>query len=181
MRLAGFMFACASYPAFDKKFMENVRAEAEDNVKRLRNHACLALWCGNNELEQCGFVKPGKQVAAMTVPEYKSLFDKLLPSVLEDHNPDASYWPSSAHTPGKLRFKEPCNAERATLIYGRSAWKTTVEWYRTCEHRFNSEFGFQSFPEPETARSYTAPEDRNITTRVMEHHQRSGGNSTIMT
>ncbi|MCX7934369.1 MAG: hypothetical protein N3A66_03820, partial [Planctomycetota bacterium] len=47
-----FMFACSTYPTFDKKFMANVKAEAEDNVRRLRHHACLALWCGNNELEQ---------------------------------------------------------------------------------------------------------------------------------
>jgi beta-mannosidase len=55
------------------------------------------------------------------------------------------------------------------------------EWYRTCEHRFNSEFGFQSFPEPKTVYGYTTPQDRNVTTWVMEHHQRSGiGNTVIM-
>jgi beta-mannosidase len=55
------------------------------------------------------------------------------------------------------------------------------EWYRTCEHRFNSEFGFQSFPEPKTVRGYTRPGDRNITSAIMEHHQRSQiGNTAIM-
>ena len=55
------------------------------------------------------------------------------------------------------------------------------EWYRTCQHRFNSEFGFQSFPEPRTVQTYTRPGDRNITSAVMEHHQRSAiGNTTIM-
>jgi beta-mannosidase len=55
------------------------------------------------------------------------------------------------------------------------------EWYRTCGHRFNSEFGFQSFPEPKTVYGYTEKQDRNVTTAVMEHHQRSGiGNTTIM-
>jgi beta-mannosidase len=46
-----FMFACAPYPGYDEQFLENVKAEAIDNVKRIRNHACLALWCGNNEIE----------------------------------------------------------------------------------------------------------------------------------
>ena len=55
------------------------------------------------------------------------------------------------------------------------------EWYRTCEHRFNSEFGFQSFPEPEVVKRYTLPEDRNITSFIMEKHQRSGiGNDAII-
>jgi len=59
--------------------------------------------------------------------------------------------------------------------------KKPFEWYRTCEHRFASEFGFQSFPEPKTVCAYTAPEDYNITSYVMEHHQRSGiGNTTIV-
>ena len=47
-----FMFACATYPTFDQAFMKNVRAEAEDNIRRLRHHPCIALWCGNNEIEQ---------------------------------------------------------------------------------------------------------------------------------
>ncbi len=59
--------------------------------------------------------------------------------------------------------------------------KKPFEWYRTCAHRFASEFGFQSFPEPKTVYAYTAPADRNITSYVMEHHQRSGiGNATII-
>ena len=55
------------------------------------------------------------------------------------------------------------------------------EWYRTCEHRFNSEFGFQSFPEPKTTYGYTIEGDRNITSPIMDHHQRSwNGNAPII-
>jgi beta-mannosidase len=64
-----------------------------------------------------------------------------------------------------------------------SVWhgRLPFEWYRTCTHRFNSEFGFQSFPEAVTVKAYTAPQDRNVTTAVMEHHQKSGiGNTVIM-
>lgn len=178
-----FMFACAAYPAFDEKFLANVRAEAEDNIKRIRHHAALALWCGNNELEQCGHVSAtSKRKDLMTVADYRKLFDELLPDAVRKFDPGRDYWPSSAHTPGKARFSEPCNPDSGDahlwdVWHGRKPF----EWYRTCTHRFNSEFGFQSFPEPKTVNAYTLPEDRNVTTRIMEHHQRSGiGNSTIM-
>ena len=45
-----FMFACSMYPG-DPEFLDNVRAEAIDNVKRLRNHPSIVLWAGNNEIE----------------------------------------------------------------------------------------------------------------------------------
>ncbi len=176
-----FIFACATYPTFDAEWMANVRVEAEQNVRRIRHHPCLALWCGNNELEQ-GLVDDTWTDRAMSWADYSRLFDELLPEVVTRLDPQTDYWPSSPHSPcGDRRdFNNPrCgDAHLWSVWHGRQPF----EWYRTCEHRFNSEFGFQSFPEPKTAYSYTAPEDRNITSFVMEHHQRSGvGNTLIMT
>lgn len=178
-----FMFACSAYPAFDPAFMESVRAECEDNVKRLRHHACLAIWCGNNELEQMRVIgddNPSK----MTVTEYCALFDKLIPGVLKRLDPDRPYIPSSEHTPAKFgdRWKNTrdpsCgDAHLWDVWHGRQPF----EWYRGAFHRFCSEFGFQSFPEPETVYGYTDPEERNVTSYVMELHQRSGiGNQAII-
>jgi len=177
-----FMFACMAYPAHDPRFMENVKAEAIDNVRRLNHHACMALWCGNNELEQQGVGKAFRAgYNAMTWDEYKSLFDTLLAEVVRQHAPSIDYWPSSPHSPHGDRedFNNPdCgDAHLWEVWHGRKPF----EWYRTCTHRFNSEFGFQSFPEPKTVYGYTEPKDRNVTSAVMEHHQRSGiGNTTIM-
>lgn len=176
-----FIFSCATYPAFDRAWMENVRAEAEDNVRRIRHHASLALWCGNNELEQ-GLVGDEWSATTMSWADYSPLFDEMLPEVVGRLDPQTDYWPSSPHTPvGDRRdFNNPDSGDAHLW----QVWhgKMPFEWYRTCTHRFNSEFGFQSFPEPKTTYSYTLPEDRNITSYVMEHHQRSGiGNTTIMT
>jgi len=176
-----FMFACSTYPAFDKAFMENVRAEAEDNIRRLRHHPSIALWCGNNELEQ-GLVDSRWTDKAMSWPDYKRLFDQLLPSIVSQLDPQRDYWPGSPHRPvgNRSDFNDPGSGDAHLW----SVWhgKQPFEWYRTCQHRFISEFGFQSFPEPKTVQCYTTPRDRNITSRIMEHHQRSGiGNSTIMT
>lgn len=177
-----FIFACGTYPTFDDDFMDNVKIEAEENVKRIRHHASLALWCGNNEIEQ-GIAAEKWDSEKITMPwdDYKKLFDDLLPEIVEDHDPETDYWPGSPHSPKGDRndFNNPDwgDAHLWDVWHG----KEPFEWYRSCEHRFNSEFGFQSFPEPKTVYGYTEPEDRNITSYVMEHHQRSGiGNSTIM-
>ena len=175
-----FMFACAVYPAFDEAFLANVRCEAEDNVRRLRHHPWIALWCGNNELEQ-GLVGPAWNDRQMSWEDYGTLFDKLLPEVTAALDPERDYWPCSPHSPhgDRADFNNPRwgDAHLWDVWHGRKPF----EWYRTCEHRFNSEFGFQSFPEPRTVYSYTEPQDRNVTTYVMEQHQRSGiGNTVIM-
>jgi beta-mannosidase len=140
----------------------------------------MALWCGNNELEQ-GHVGPAWTDRQMSWEDYGKLFDKLLPRLVEALHPGCDYWPGSPHTPygDRSNFNDPTcgDAHLWDVWHGRKPF----EWYRTCTHRFNSEFGFQSFPEPKTVNGYTTPADRNITSHVMEHHQRSGiGNTVIM-
>jgi beta-mannosidase len=176
-----FMFACATYPTFDKSFMDNIYAEFDDNIRRLRHHPGIALWCGNNEMEQ-GWVGDEWNDRQMSWADYSKLFDKMLPEICNKLDPERDYWPCSAHSPiGDRRDHSNPNWGDAHLW---DVWhgKKPFEWYRTAMHRFCSEFGFQSFPEPKTVYGYTAPQDRNITSYVMEHHQRSGiGNTTIMT
>ncbi|MCX7030154.1 MAG: hypothetical protein NTU62_08550, partial [Spirochaetes bacterium] len=174
-----FMFACSAYPAFDESFLANVRAEAEENVRRLRHHASIALWCGNNELEQ-GLVGDAWTDRTMSWEDYGRLFDRLLPEVVREVDPDRDYWPASPHTPvgDRRNFNDPASGDAHLweVWHGRKPF----EWYRTCGHRFNSEFGFQSFPEPRTVRGYTDPDDRNVTSWVMERHQRSGIGNTVI-
>jgi len=175
-----FMFACSPYPSFDKAFMANVRAEGIDTLRRLRHHPCIALWCGNNELEQ-GIRAKKSSSGQMSEKDYAKLFDLLLPELTRAQDGERDYWPCSPHTPIGDRYyhADPTcgDAHLWDVWHGRKPF----EWYRTCEHRFNSEFGFQSFPEPKTVYDYTQPQDRNVTTYVMEHHQRSGiGNAVIM-
>lgn len=176
-----FMFACATYPAFDQAFMENVRAEAEENVRRLRHHACLALWCGNNELEQ-RWVDEDWTDTAMSWADYKKLFERLLSGVVKKLDPQCDYWPGSPHTPCADRYEYNNPTCGDTHLWEVWHGRQPFEWYWDYPPpRFISEFGFQSFPEPKTVASYTQPEDRNVTAWVMEHHQRSGiGNTVIM-
>jgi len=175
-----FMFACSTYPTFDRQWMANVRAEAQDNVRRLRHHACLALWCGSNEIEG-GLVADEWTDAGMSWKDYRPLFDRLLAGVVRKLDPDRQYCPSSPHAPLNRRdFNSPHSGDSHLWMVWHG--KEQFEWYRTRTDRFVSEFGFQSFPEPKTVAAFTAPADRNVTSYVMEHHQRSPiGNTKIMT
>ena len=178
-----FMFACATYPAFDEEFMATVRSRG-----RRQRHAGFAI-------------TPAWRSGAATTSWSKGwsptdwsrlhhelgrllskLFDEPLAGRRRRTGPDTDYWPGSPHSPsGRSRGLRTIPTAAMPTSGTSGTGKQPFEWYRTCEHRFNSEFGFQSFPEPRTVEAYTEPADRNITSPVMEHHQRSGiGNTTIM-
>ncbi len=160
-----FKFACSSYPAFDNAFMENVRREARDNLRRLRHHPCIAVWCGNNEIGL--MVKPEWSDKAMGRADYDKLFKQWLGDQVKELAPQANYVSGSPDC-GDTHYWQVWHGGK------------TFDAYRTFTG-FASEFGFQSFPEPRTVRSYTAPDDRaSVTTPVMEWHQRSPkGNEKI--
>jgi beta-mannosidase len=116
----------------------------------------------------------------MSWKNYTSVFDRMLKDIVSALHDGCDYWPSSPHTPHGDRhdFNNPsCGDAHLWAVWHEGK---PFEWYRTCEHRFNSEFGFQSLPEPKTVYGFTNEGDRNIMSFVMEQHQRSHGNATIM-
>ena len=165
-----FMFACAVYNLTDE-FEENIRAEFVDNIRRLRHHASLALWCGNNEMEQ--FVACGEWVSSKRqVADYIKMYEYILPQVLKQEDPATFYWPASPSSGGS--FDDP-NAENRGDVHYWDVWHGLKPFtdYRNYLFRYVSEFGFQSFPCMETIESFTLPEDRNLFSYVMEKHQRN--------
>ena len=165
-----FMFACAVYNLTDA-FEENICVEFRDNIRRLRHHASLALWCGNNEMEQ--FVAVGEWVGSKRqVADYIKMYEYLLPKVLKTEDPQAFYWPASPSSGGS--FDEPQDPNRGDVHYW-DVWHGLKPFtdYRNYLFRYVSEFGFQSFPCMETIESFTEPEDRNVFSYVMEKHQRN--------
>ena len=164
------MFACAVYYLTDA-FDESIRAEIADNARRLRHHASLALWCGNNEMES--FVKQGEWVnSPREVADYIKMYEYIIPQVLKAEDPDTFYWPSSPSSGGS--FDDPQSPDRGDVHYW-DVWhglKPFTE-YRKFLFRYVSEFGFQSFPCMATIESFTEPGDRNPFSRIMEKHQRN--------
>jgi len=179
-----FMFACAMFPG-DEAFLENVKQEAIDNVKRLRNHPSIALWCGNNEIlaawkgwgwQQKEEVK-SQENADKIWKAYEDIFHKTLPGVVAEYDPQKSYWASSPSSGEGI----PADLVNGDDHYWGVWWgKEPFQTYATHLPRFMSEYGFQSFPEIATVQKYAIPEDYNIFSDVMKSHQRSSiGNGTI--
>lgn len=164
-----FMFACAQYPD-DEAFYENIAAEAADNVRRLRNHASLVMWCGNNECETA--LKDWWNLPQEDLDAYLHQYNEVLPKALFAGD-DRPYVPSSPTSYGDF---EDIGGESVGDAHYWDVWfkQANITEYLNYHFRFLSEFGFQSFPSIETIREYTAEEDRNIFSRVMEHHQRDG-------
>ncbi len=172
------MFACSMYPG-DEAFVDNVRAEVADNVRRLRNHPSIALWCGNNEIE-AGWRGWGWQgvLPEWLWADYQALFERVLPEVVAAHDPARSYWPSS---PGTASDAHPLDPDHGDMHYwgvwhGREPFST----YEQHTPRFMSEYGFQSFPEIRTIRSFASPDQFAIESPVMLAHQKNArGNQLI--
>ncbi len=175
-----FIFSCAIYPT-DAAFFENVRVEAVENVRRLRHRASLALWCGNNEMEwgwdSWGWNKPEN---ALYKEAYDRMFHQLLPEICAAEDPDTPYWPSS---PSSDRHFAAPNSVHAGDTHNWEVWHGNQPFghYRNHPSRFVSEFGFQSLPPLATVRTYAEPADWNMTSYIMEHHQRNdAGNGKII-
>jgi beta-mannosidase len=183
-----FMFACSMYPG-DEPFVESVRQEAIENVRRLRNHPSLALWAGNNENEaawkqwgwQVKFALP-KKAQDRIWADYKRMFHEVLPAVVAAEDRGRFYTRSS---PSANDDKVPPNKRNWGDMHFWGVWhaENPYEAYADNISRFMSEYGFQSFPELASVARYTAREtDWNIESPVMLSHQRHPrGNPLIRT
>jgi beta-mannosidase len=174
-----FMFACSMYPT-EGDLLENIRQEAIDNVRRLRNHTCIALWCGNNECLDAWFNWNWKnreeaanpEIAAIQWKQFKDLYFDVLPAVVKEYHPGICYRKSSPysddqgarnHTVGDMHYWEVWQGLKPLnqFLYEKS--------------RFFSEYGFQSFPEFSSIKRYAPQfEDWAVTSEVMMAHQRGG-------
>ena len=179
-----FMFACTAYPS-DPAFLKRVGEEADYNIRRLRNHASLAMWCGNNEilegLKYWGWEKNyDKDVYEGMFRGYDQLFRELLPAKVKQWDEGRFYVHSSPYFAnwGRPESWKTGDSHNWGVWYG----KKPFESLDTDLPRFMSEFGFQSFPEMKTIATFAAPEDYQIESKVMNGHQKSSiGNALIRT
>ena len=176
-----FMFGCALHPC-EGEFAENVRLEAIDNIKRLRNYGCIALWCGNNEcydtLMSCKRSYEKKGIDMKYFDIQKAQFDyqyyELLPKVCAEYDPSRYYHPMSPWAGKDIKADHAMN--RGDFhYYGVWGSRKPFDTYNTKIARFMSEYGFQSFPEIGSIKRYAPnPKDWNIFSEVMMAHQRGG-------
>lgn len=177
-----FMFACSSYP-HDPLFVGRVEAEAEYNIKRLRGHASLAMWCGNNEIyEAMRYWGWQRKYSAEAFAEmergYNVLFRELLPKMVERLDGTRFYMHSS---PYEANWGRP-NSWKTGDSHNWGTWhgRKPFESFDTDVPRFMSEYGFQAFPEMKTIRTFAEEKDFELESPVMNAHQKADiGNALI--
>jgi len=176
-----FMFSCALYPA-TTAFLENVRQEARWQVQRLRDRACLALWCGNNEnLGSLKWYPESKSNRDRYLVDYDRLNEGVLGAAVRELDPSRLFWPSSP-CGGTNDYSDCWHDDRRGDMHFWSVWHEgkPFEAYLDVKPRFCSEFGYQSFPSLTSIRTYAETDQWNVSAPVMEHHQRNpGGNARI--
>ena len=171
-----FMFAGSLYPA-NEQFMRSVAMEAEQQIKRLRPHPSLALWCGNNEIEvawnnwgwqqQFGY-SPEDSVRIWN--DYLTIFHELIPSLVTEHGGGLDYVPTSPLS----NWGKPENFNHSSMHYW-GVWhgKEPFSSFKNNVGRFMVEYGFQSFPSASSLEGYIAPIDLDLRSQAMEQRQKS--------
>lgn len=170
-----FMFAGNMLPG-DSAFVENVKQEAIENVIRLRNHPSIALWCGNNEIDEAwhnwGWQKQyhySKYDSAKLWNAYLNIFEDVLPQIVNRYAPGVFYWPSSP----SVGWGHPQAFTQGDVHYWEVWWgKAPFMNFEKKVGRFMSEYGFQGMPEIETIDAFTLPEDRYLGSKVLNAHQK---------
>ena len=170
-----FMFACAMYPN-NKEFLSSIRDEAIQNVVRLRRHPSIALWCGNNEIDEgwknWGWQKQygySKQDSTEIHKNYRTIFNDILPNIVFKFD-TLRYYTSTSPQNG---WGRPQSLKQGDMHYWGVWWgKEPFSNYEKKIPRFMSEYGFQGFPDPSTVELFTLPEERILGSDVMKAHQK---------
>lgn len=170
------MFACSLYPA-DRAFLKSVDREISQNAERLQHHACIAAWCGNNEIPMIF----GKELASKQGlrRNYEALFVRTIPKALRKVDPKVPYLHSSPvrAIPG-IKETETPNSD----AHDWNVWhaRAPITYFETTTHRFVSEFGMQSYPSPELAQKFCPGGDTNIFGPAFENHQKNASGNQII-
>ena len=179
-----FMFANTMYRC-DPEFLDQVQAESTDQIIRLRRHPCLALWCGNNEIDVAfrnwgwatTYAWPPGAAEAME-RDYDVLFRQLLPSQVARFHPEVPY----VHTSPLSNWGDPADLRHGdNHFWGVWHGEMPFDSLLTRIPRFMSEYGMQSFPTWETIEAFSEPADWDISSPVMRFHQRSYKGNDLIT
>ena len=171
-----------------RDFQDNVKQEAIEQVERLRDHPSIVLWCGNNEIETGWVHWDDRKLFKESVSpadrekvwqDYVVLFHGILAGVVARYANPVPYWASSP----SANFDAPPDSQNNGDMHYWNVWHqlAPIEMYTQQFPRFMSEYGFQSFPEMRTIRSFAKPGDMDIHSAVMQDHQKNhGGNERIL-
>ncbi|MBB6053995.1 glycoside hydrolase family 2 protein [Armatimonas rosea] len=168
-----FAFACATYPDDDPLFVESVRAEAIANIRRLRHHPSLALWCGGNENVE---LHQGRWSGAAQATKFygERLILETLPGVLEHENPQVPYWPNSPYGGTDCRDETMGDSHYWNVWHSKEPG-SNGDWtnYEKCDTRFSSEFGFAAPAGLTTWQRSLAPDELSVRSLASRWHDKT--------
>ncbi|MDD6619860.1 MAG: glycoside hydrolase family 2 TIM barrel-domain containing protein [Eubacteriales bacterium] len=172
-----FQFACQAYPFFNDEFLENVKNEVAYNVNRIKNHPSLALWCGNNEIEDM-------HMAWVHMTKYVDYTEKFFYGILEPeirkNDNQTPYIPGS---PIGTSHNKGVHSDNVgdTHLWGVWHGLQPMNFYRKRMTRFCSEFGFESLPDLKTIQEFAQPADYSLSSAVFKSHQKcANGNDKMI-
>lgn len=178
-----FIFGCSLYP-WDSTFLKNVEKEAVYNVRRLRNHPSIAIWCGNNEITELwhhwGYQKAYGWNQATQDSVYagmQKLFYGLLPDVLAKEDTSRFYHPSS---PLYGRGNPKSQIEGDVHYWGVFHDEEPFSTYKDKPGRFSNEYGFMSLACYDTYREYFTDEELYLYSPAMVIHQKNPKGYRVM-
>ncbi len=168
-----FMFACGMYPAHET-YLASVRAEAEAQLRRLRNYACIVIWCGNNEdyqiAESLKAYNPALAAEENTAFSGRLIYERVLPEVCAALDPTRPYWPGSPYAGVTTSDGTVGDRHVWDIWHGGMA---AYQRYGEFAGRFVSEFGMQGCPDPVSLRPYLPPGEDRPQSRVLDHHNKA--------
>jgi beta-mannosidase len=177
-----FMYACSYYPDDDPGFVAGARRESELAVRRLRNHACIALWCGNNENQWIHY-RVGQTGTPADRCYGEVIYDEVLPEVCARLDPTRPYWPSSPYGGQDPNSEELGNRHAWEVNIINPVLEDQVNYanYAADRGKFISEFGILAPPVLETLQEYLPPTELHRGSPAWEFHNNEFEKGTIQT
>ena len=175
------MFACSTYPS-DEWFLRSVEKELRDQVRRLKSHPCIALWCGNNEdLGALTWYEETIKNRERYVKDYERLNDDTVGRIVKEEDSDRIFWPSSPCA-GPGDYSDNWHSDGKGDMHFWSVWHEgkDFDFYHTVKPRFCSEFGYQSFSSLQVVNTFCPRDQFDLTSPVMLHHQKNDRGNQIM-
>ena len=175
------MFACSTYPS-DEWFLKSVEKELRDQVRRLKTHPCIALWCGNNEdLGALTWYEETIKNRDRYLKDYERLNDDTVGRIVKEEDSDRIFWPSSPCA-GPGDYSDNWHSDGKGDMHFWSVWHEgkDFDFYHTVKPRFCSEFGYQSFSSLQVVNTFCPRDQFDLTSPVMLHHQKNDRGNQIM-
>ncbi len=175
------MFACSTYPATEW-FLKSVEKELRDQIRRLKSHPSIALWCGNNEdLGALTWYEESINNRERYLKDYEKLNDETVGRVVMEEDKDRIFWPSSPCA-GPGDYSDNWHSDGKGDMHFWSVWHEgkDFDYYHTVKPRFCSEFGYQSFSSLQVVNTFCPHDQFDLTSPVMLHHQKNDRGNQIM-